>query len=319
MVHQPASAALSRFRVLDLTRVRSGPTAVRQLADWGADVVKIEPPESLQADGALGARRSSADFKNIQRNKRAMTLNLKEADGVAVLKRLVTGADVVVENYRPAVKHRLGINYESLAADNPRLVYASISGFGQEGPYREHPAFDQIAQGLGGLMSVTGLKGQGPVRVGIPIADLSAGLFCAYGILVALLEREVSGRGQWVQTSLLESQIFMLDFQAARWLVDGEVPAQAGNDHPTSIPTGLFTTRDGHINIAVSGDGIWRQFCAALGAEHLANDTDYATGEDRVAQSRGAERRDRPAPRDPRQPCLDRPLHGRRRALGRGQ
>ena len=281
MVHQPASAALSRFRVLDLTRVRSGPTAVRQLADWGADVVKIEPPESLQADGALGARRSSADFKNIQRNKRAMTLNLKEADGVAVLKRLVTGADVVVENYRPAVKHRLGINYESLAADNPRLVYASISGFGQEGPYREHPAFDQIAQGLGGLMSVTGLKGQGPVRVGIPIADLSAGLFCAYGILVALLEREVSGRGQWVQTSLLESQIFMLDFQAARWLVDGEVPAQAGNDHPTSIPTGLFTTRDGHINIAVSGDGIWRQFCAALGAEHLADDPDYATGEDR--------------------------------------
>ena len=281
MVHQPASAALSRFRVLDLTRVRSGPTAVRQLADWGADVIKIEPPGSLEADGALGARRSTSDFRNIQRNKRAMTLNLKEADGVGVLKRLVAGADVVVENYRPAVKHRLGIDYETLAAVNPRLVYASISGFGQDGPYREHPAFDQIAQGMGGLMSITGLKGQGPVRVGIPIADLSAGLLCAYGILVALLEREVSGRGQWVQTSLLEAQIFMLDFQAARWLVDGEVPAQAGNDHPTTIPTGLFATRDGHINIAVSGDETWRRFCTAIGAEHLAEDPDYATDADR--------------------------------------
>jgi crotonobetainyl-CoA:carnitine CoA-transferase CaiB-like acyl-CoA transferase len=281
MVHQPASAALSRFRVLDLTRVRSGPTAVRQLADWGADVIKIEVPESLEADGALGARRSSSDFRNLQRNKRSMTLNLKEADGVAVLKRLALGADVVVENYRPAVKHRLGVDYETLAAINPRLVYASISGFGQGGPYREHPAFDQIAQGLGGLMSITGLPGQGPVRVGIPIADLSAGVLCAQGILVALLEREVSGHGQWVQTSLLESQIFMLDFQAARWLVDGEVAAQAGNDHPTSIPTGLFATRDGHINIAVAGDGTWRRFCGALGAEHLADDPDYATGEDR--------------------------------------
>ncbi len=276
MVHVPASEALSRFTVLDLTRVRSGPTAVRQLADWGANVIKIEPPGSLEADGALGAPRHSPDFQNLQRNKRSLTLNLKDPDGLAVFKRLVAGADVVVENFRPRVKHRLGIDYETLAALNPGLILASISGFGQDGPYGERPGFDQIAQGMGGLMSITGLPGQGPVRVGIPVADLTAGLFCALGILTALLEREASGKGQWVQTSLLQAQVFMLDFQAARWLVEGEVPRQAGNNHPTSIPTGVFATRDGHINIAVSGEAIWRRFCKALEREDWLDRTDYA-------------------------------------------
>ncbi len=278
MDRQPASRALARFRVLDLTRVRAGPTAVRQLADWGADVVKIELPANLETGEIMGGARHNSDFQNLQRNKRSLTLNLKAAEGRAIFERLVRRADVVVENFRPDVKARLGIDYPALSAINPRLVYASISGFGQDGPYRARPGFDQIAQGMGGLMSITGLPGQGPVRVGIPVADLTAGLFCAHGILVALLEREESGRGQWLHTSLLEAQIFMLDFQAARWLVEHEVPRQAGNNHPTSIPTGVFETADGHINIGVTGKAIWERFCAVIEAEDLVDHPDYATG-----------------------------------------
>ena len=265
---------LSRFKVIDLTRVRAGPTAVRQLADWGADVIKIEAPEG---DAGLGGERHGPDFQNLHRNKRSLTLNLKAPEGLAVLHRLVAQADVVVENYRPDVKFRLGVDYETLSKLNERIVYASISGFGQDGPYRDRPGFDQIAQGMGGLMSITGLPGQGPVRVGIPVADLTAGIFAAQGILVALLEREQSGQGQWVQSSLLASQISMLDFQAARWTIGHEVPGQAGNDHPTSIPTGVFATADGHINIAAAGSAIYRRLCTALGAEHLATDPAYAT------------------------------------------
>jgi crotonobetainyl-CoA:carnitine CoA-transferase CaiB-like acyl-CoA transferase len=265
---------LSRFTVIDLTRARSGPTAVRQLADWGADVLKIETP----GDDADISSRNSSDFQNLHRNKRSMTLNLKDPEGIAILKRLAERADVIVENYRPDVKHRLGIDYETLRANNPGLIYASISGFGQDGPYRDRPGFDQIAQGMGGLMSITGLPGQGPVRAGIAIADLTAGVFCAMGILLALIEREQSGEGQWVQSSLLGAQIAMLDFQAARWLLSGEVPEQAGNNHPTSIPTGVFATTDGHINIAASGGEIFVRLCKALGAEHLATDPSFASG-----------------------------------------
>jgi formyl-CoA transferase len=267
--------------VLDLTRVRAGPTCVRQLADWGADVIKVELPEALEVGEGMGGPRHGPDFQNLHRNKRCITLNLKDPEGIAILKRLVEGADVLVENYRPDVKQRLGIDYESLRQVNPRLVYGSISGFGQDGPYRDRPGFDQIAQGMGGLMSITGLPGQGPVRAGIPVADLTAGLFCALGILVALLERESSGQGQWVQSSLLQAQIMMLDFQAARWLVDREVPPQAGNDHPTSIPTGVFATADGHINIAAAGDAIWQRFCSAIGREDFRDNADYATGKAR--------------------------------------
>ena len=272
-----ASAALARFTVLDLTRVRSGPTCVRQLADWGANVIKIEPPAHLDDAEGMGGPRDGSDFMNLHRNKRALTLNMKSPDGVQLFKRLVAKADVVVENFRPDVKDRLGINYEELSKINPRLVYGSISGFGQDGPYAKRPGFDQIAQGMGGLMSITGLPGQGPVRAGIPLADLSAGLFCAMGILTALLEREVSGRGQWVQTSLLQAQAFMLDFQAARYLVKGEVAKQAGNNHPTSIPTGVFKTRDGHLNLATTGEAIWRRCAKALGAENLLENPLYAS------------------------------------------
>jgi formyl-CoA transferase len=275
MSFTPASQALARFKVLDLTRVRAGPTAARQLADWGADVIKIELPKGLD-DGDMGGPRHGPDFQNLHRNKRSLTLNLKEADGVAIFRKMVETADVVIENYRPDVKFRLGIDYESLRAINKRIVYGSISGFGEDGPYRERPGFDQIAQGMGGLMSITGLPGQGPVRVGIPVADLGAGIFCAMGILVALLEREVSGEGQWVQSSLLGAQISLLDFQAARWLIAKDVPGQAGNDHPTSIPTGVFPTRDGHINIAAAGSHIFTRFCQTLGLSHLLDDPRFA-------------------------------------------
>jgi formyl-CoA transferase len=259
---------LTPYKVVDLTRVRSGPTCVRQLADWGADVVKVE----ATGDDSLSSARGGSDFQNLHRNKRAMALDLKSKEGVEILKRMVREADVLVENYRPDVKHRLGIDYETLRAVNPRLVYASISGFGEDGPYRERPGFDQIAQGMGGIMSVTGLPGQGPVRAGIPIADLCAGIFAAQGILLALLEREKSGEGQWVQSSLLAAQIFMLDFQAARWLMDRQVPGQAGNNHPSGAPTGVFQTKDGHINIATTGQEIYKRFCDAIGAPSLFTD-----------------------------------------------
>ena len=270
-----ASTVLAGIRVLDLTRVRAGPTAVRQLADWGADVIKLELPASLEADGALGASRETPDFQNLHRNKRSLTLNLKNDEGRALFMKLVKKSDVVVENYRPDVKKRLGIDYESLKISNPGIILASISGFGQDGPYSERPGFDQIAQGMGGLMSITGEPGRGPMRVGIPIADLTAGLFCAQGILLALMERQHSGEGQWLHTSLLQAQVFMLDFQAARWLCAGEVPGQAGNNHPTSIPTGVFKTADGAINLAVAGETIWVRFAETLGKPEWLEDPKF--------------------------------------------
>src|SRR6202789_2244369 len=276
-----ASQALSRFTVLDLTRVRSGPSCVRQLADWGANVIKIDALTEDAAGEQPGGPRHGSDFQNLHRNKRAIALNLKDPKGLDVFRRLAEKADVVVENFRPDVKARLGIDYDALRKINPRIVYGSISGFGQDGPYHKRPGFDQIAQGMGGLMSVTGTPGQGPMRVGIPVADLAAGLFCAIGILTALLERDVSGEGQWVQTSLLQAQIFMLDFQASRWLMEKDVAKQAGNDHPTSIPTGVFKTSDGYINIATTGGRIWQRFCEALGAPDLVNRPEYATAPDR--------------------------------------
>ena len=277
MPFQRASRALERFTVLDLTRVRAGPTCVRQLADWGADVIKIELPPEPGAGDPLGGPREGSDFQNLHRNKRSITLNLKAPEALAAFKRMVKKADVVVENFRPDVKRRLGVDYAQLRKINPKLIYASISGFGQTGPYAGRPGFDQIAQGMGGLMSITGLPGQGPVRVGIPVADLGAGIFAATGILIALLEREVSGEGQWVRSSLLQAQIQLLDFQAARWLIGHEVPPQAGNDHPTSIPTGVFPTSDGHINIAAAGTHIYRRFCEAIGAPQLIDHPDYKT------------------------------------------
>lgn len=274
MPHMPASSALSRFRVIDLTQVRAGPTACRQLADWGADVIQVQMPEHMRGDDTLGGQDGS-DYQYTHRNKRSITLNLKEPEGIAILKRLIASADVVVENFRPDVKSRLGIDYDTLSKDHPGLVYASISGFGQSGPLAQRPGFDQIAQGMSGLMSVTGKAGDGPMRVGIPIADLCAGVFAAQGVLVALLEREASGKGQWLHTSLLESMVYMMDFQNSRWLIDGDIPTQAGNYHPTSIPTGVYKAKDGYMNIAVFGSKIWERFCDILGAPEWVTDERY--------------------------------------------
>ncbi len=279
MARIQASPALSRLRILDLTRVRAGPTCVRQFADFGADVIKVETP----GDEDLGGARDGSDFQNLHRNKRSITLDLKAPAGRDIFRRLVATADVVVENYRPDVKDRLGIDYASLRAINPRIILASISGFGQDGPYRDRPGFDQIAQGLCGIMSVTGFPGQGPLRAGAAVADVTAGLLAALGIMTALLEREVSGEGQWVQSNLLQAGITLLDFQAARYTMDGQVPPQVGNDHPTSMPTSAYRTADGHINVAASGSVMWMRLCEAIGRPELAEDPRFRRADDRAA------------------------------------
>lgn len=271
--------ALSYLRVIDLTRVRSGPTAVRQLADWGADVIKVEQPEDAFTD----ASRNGSDFQNLHRNKRSLSLDLKSEAGRGVFLKLVEHADVVVENFRPDVKTRLGIAYDDLKAINSRLVYASISGYGQTGPYRDRPGLDQIAQGMGGLMSITGQPDAGPMRAGIAVADMGAGLYCAIGIMTALLERERSGEGQWVHTSLLQAQIALDDFQAARWLMEREVPDRTGNDHPTMCPMGVFPTTDGHINIAPFGEPMWQKLCRVLGCAMLLDDARFRDARSRMA------------------------------------
>lgn len=281
----PRKGALSRFTIIDATRVRAGPTAMRLFADMGARVIKVEiPPGAPGGDDMIGGRdHNRADYENLHRNKESLTLNMKDPAGREILHELIRRADVFIENYRPDVKHRLGIGPDALRAINPRLVYASISGFGQDGPYANWPGFDSIAQGMGGLMSVTGKPREGPMRVGIPIADLCAGHFCAMAILTALLEREASGEGQWVQTSLLEAQLAMLDFQAAQWLVDRKVPEQVGNEHPLTVPTGVFATQDGYLNLAAIGQTMWMRLCDALGLEDLARAPGYDSDPARVA------------------------------------
>ncbi|MCC7103615.1 MAG: CoA transferase [Chloroflexi bacterium] len=265
---------LSHIRVVDLTRARSGPTCVRQLAEMGAQVVKVEAP--VFDEGGTGERHD-LDFQNLHPNKRSIVLNLKSDEGRAVLLRLVEQADVVVENYRPDVKHRLGIDYETLSQVNPRLVYASISGFGQTGPYSKRAGLDQIAQGLSGIMTVNGEPGRGPMRVGLPVADLTAGLMAAYGVVVALLERERSGKGQWVHTSLLQANIRLMDLQAARWLIGGEVPGQAGNHHPVGGSTGVYRARAGSLNIQAAGQRMFVRLCEAIDAPELLTDPRFET------------------------------------------
>lgn len=280
----PRKGPLSRFTILDATRVRAGPTAIRTFADLGARVIKLEiPPGAPGGDDMIGGRdHNRADYENLHRNKESLTLNMKEPEGLAILQELVKTADVFIENYRPDVKYRLGIGPDELRAINPRLVYASISGFGQDGPYANWPGFDSIAQGMGGLMSLTGRPEDGPMRVGIPIADLCSGHFCAQAIMAALLEREVSGEGQWVQTSLLESQIAMLDFQAAQWLIDRKVPKSTGNEHPLTVPTGVFPTSDGYINLAAIGQTMWKRLCVALDAAQLIDEPGFGSDPERV-------------------------------------
>ena len=274
-----ATLPFSDLLLLDLTRHRAGPVASRFFADWGAQVIKVEAPSDTS--DSMGGRREGFDYQNLHRNKRGLSLNLKTAEGKAIFRKLALRADIVLESFRPSVKHRLGVDYESLREANPRIICGSISGFGQTGPYAERPAVDQIIQGMSGLMSVTGLAGQGPVRAGAAIADISAGMVLSQGILAALYQRERTGQGQWVHTSLLESLASVLDFQVARWLRTGEVPGQAGNDHPTLMPTGLFRTADGHVNLAAAEDPKFAALCEVLQLSELPNDPAYSTVEAR--------------------------------------
>jgi crotonobetainyl-CoA:carnitine CoA-transferase CaiB-like acyl-CoA transferase len=272
-----ASSALSRLRVLDLSRVRAGPVCARHFADFGADVIKVE----TAGDEDLGGARHGSDFQNLHRNKRSIAIDLKSPAGKNVFLTLVRTADVVIENYRPDVKDRLGIDYASLREINPRIILASISGFGQDGPYRDRPGFDQIAQGLCGIMSVTGFAGQGPMRAGAAVADVTAGLQAALGIMTAIVERETTGEGQWVQSNLLQAGLTLLDFQAARYTMDGQVPPQVGNDHPTSMPTSAYRTADGFINVAAAGSAIWKRLCDAIGRPDLMSDPRFASAQGR--------------------------------------
>jgi crotonobetainyl-CoA:carnitine CoA-transferase CaiB-like acyl-CoA transferase len=274
---QAARLPLSRFKVIDLTLARAGPSCVRTLADWGADVIRVEPPPIDGETEELVGRRDGSDFQNLHRNKRAITLNLKTDAGREILMQLAEKADVVIENMRPGVTRRLGVDYESVKKRNPRIVYGSISGFGQYGPYTSRPSIDQIAQGMSGIMSVTGIPGQGPVRVGVAVTDIMAGAFLAQGVLIALLDREVSGEGRWVQTSLIESGLTLLDFQATRWLMDKKVPPQEGNNHPTNTPMGCFPTADSFLNIAATSTKNFKKFCELIGREKMATDPRFAT------------------------------------------
>jgi crotonobetainyl-CoA:carnitine CoA-transferase CaiB-like acyl-CoA transferase len=277
---------LDDLRVVDLTVARAGPTCVRQLADWGADVIRVEPPADPSTPGVAGEHRHGSDYQNLHRNKRSLSLNLKLPEAQEVLLRLIDTADVLVENMRPPVKRRLGFDYETVHDRNPRLVYGSISGFGQEGPYAQRGGVDQIAQGMGGLMSVTGLPDTEPTRVGIPVSDLAAGLYLAVGILVALHDRDRTGQGRWVQTSLLESMIAMMDLQATRWTVDGTVPVQEGNHHPTLVPMGCFASADGFVNIAGPSGRLLRNFCEVVGLPDLSIDGRFDTTAKRSANRR---------------------------------
>ena len=277
------NSVLAGIKVLDLTLARAGPTASRQLGDWGAEVIRIELPGASAENDVIASKREGADFQNLHRNKKSLALDLKQPEGIALFCRLAQSADVIVENFRPHVKYKLGIDQRTMIKLNPRLIYASISGFGETGPYANRPGVDQIMQGLSGLMSITGEPGSGPMRTGIAIADTTAGLLCAQGIMMALFARERTGKGQWVRTSLLHSLLFMMDFQVARWLVDGEVPQKTGNNHPTAVPVGVFQTTDGLINIGAGGQRMWGRFCEIAGLHHMKTDVRFATPALRLA------------------------------------
>jgi len=277
---------LGRFKVLDLTHARAGPVAVRQLSDWGAQVYRIERVESDQINDGLVGRRMQGDFQNLHRNKRSIGLDLKSPLGHEIFMRLAADADVIIENMRPDVKFRLKIDYETVRKVNPRLVYGSISGYGQDGPKGQHGLVDQIAQGIGGMMSITGMPGQGPLRVGIAIADITTGMFLAHGILVALLGREATGQGTWVKTSLLQSMVAMLDNQAMKYLTTGVVPKAVGNDHPFWAPMGTFETGDGeYMNVAASTQRLFARFCDAADLRHLVDDERFNSPDRRKANA----------------------------------
>jgi formyl-CoA transferase/CoA:oxalate CoA-transferase len=280
MVH-----ALDGVRVLDLSRAMAGPYCTMMLGDFGADVLKIEPPsvgDESRAWGPPFLDGESYYFMSVNRNKRSMILNLKDADGVRIFAELAKSADIVVENFRPGTTDKLGVGYEALRSLNPRLIYCAISGFGRDGPYRDRPGYDIVAFAMSGIMSITGEADRPPVKMGVPVADIAGGMFAAYGILAALRARDLTGKGQVVDVSLLDGQISWLTYQAANYFGTGENPKKMGSAHTSIAPYQAFAAKDAPFIVAVGNDGLWRTFCRALGLEPLANDGRFATNELRV-------------------------------------
>jgi formyl-CoA transferase len=276
--------ALDGLRVLDQTQVMAGPFSTMLLADMGAEVIKIEPPggETTRQMKLQVAPGVSASFVAVNRNKRSLVLDLKQPDGVAILKELAATADVLVENYRPGVARRLGVDYEALSRINPRLIYCSVSGFGQTGPYAEQGGYDLIAQGMSGIMSVTGTEGGPPVKVGVPVADLGAGLFAAFGILCAVRARRATGRGQFVDTSLFEAGLALSVWEATELWYSGRVPGRLGTAHRMSAPYQALRASDGHFTVGASNEKLWPLFAGILGLDHLVSDPRFATVKARV-------------------------------------
>jgi len=297
------SGPLADIRVVDLTRAMAGPYCTMMLGDMGADVVKIERPgegDDTRQWAPPYQGEESVYFLSVNRNKRSLTLDLKHRAGQEVLRRLITRSDVLVENFRPGTVDRLGLGHQRVAAINPRLVYCSISGFGQTGPRRLQPAYDLILQGMGGLMSLTGPEEGPPSRVGVPIADIVAGMFAAFAIVAALHERGRSGQGQYIDTSMLGGQAALLTYLAGGYFATGRPPRRAGNRHTTIAPYETFPTADGHVNVAVGNDSLFQDFCRALALEELLHDPRFATNPERVrhrpALSERIERRTRELP-----------------------
>ena len=272
-------SALAGLRVLELTQVMAGPFCGQVLGDMGADVVKVEPPEGDSTRRSLG----TMAFLAVNRNKRSIALDLKSSSHQAVLQRLARDADVVLENYRPGVAARLGAGWETMSELNPRLIYASVSGFGQTGPYAQRPGYDLIAQGLSGVMSVTGEPGGDPVKCGIPIGDLSAGLFCAVAVLSAVIARERTGRGQRIDTSLFEGALALSIWETAELWGTGRVPAPLGSAHRLTAPYQALRTADGHITVGANDERLWRRLCSAVGRDDLVEDPRFVLNEDRMA------------------------------------
>jgi formyl-CoA transferase len=277
---------LEGLTVIDLSRALAGPYCTMMLGDLGADIIKVEEPGNGDLSRSWGppfVNGESAYFLSINRNKRSVTLNLKNEEAKKILWRLIATGDVLVENFPPGTAERLGFGYSIVHEANPRLVYCSISGFGQSGPYRSQPAFDQILQGLGGLMSLTGEKDGPPTRVGVPIVDITSGMFAAYATMAALYSRAATGQGQQVDTSLLGSELALLTYQAGRFFATGESPERSGNRHPTIAPYEYFHTADGYVNVACGTAVQWPRFCDALGLHDFVEDARFATNKDRLA------------------------------------
>ena len=273
------------IKVIDLTQALSGPFATTMLADQGAEVIKIEVPnigDNSRAWGPPFVNGVSSYFLSINRNKRSITLNLKSEKAKEIFFKLVRNADVIVENFRPGVSKRLGIDYESVKKVNPKIIYASISGFGQTGPYMKRPGYDQVIQGMCGIMSVTGEKGRAPVKVGLPITDIAAGMFAAYGVAGALFKRQVSGQGDYIDVSMLDCLVSWLTFQAGRYFAVGDVAEKMGSAHPLIVPYQAFRTQDIYINIAAGSDKLWQLMCDVLERPDWKEDSLMRTNDDRV-------------------------------------